>query len=66
MTNKFTCIDCGSTDVEVCLPAWFNPNKKLKFVECDAVAEALSIFCNDCEDTTGLSSPNGQVITGRW
>jgi rRNA maturation protein Nop10 len=66
MTNKITCIHCGSKDVEIQLPAWFNPNKKLKFVDVDECAEELAVWCNKCGDNTALVAPNGKVITGRW
>lgn len=64
--KKYRCADCGSTDVEVCLPGWFNPNKNLRFIDCDAEAEELAVYCNDCGDTHGVIAPNGKVITGRW
>lgn len=64
--DKFTCAKCESDDVEVCLPAWFNPNKELRLVECVADGDELSVYCNNCGDTTALISPNGQRITGRW
>lgn len=66
MSDKYVCDDCGGANVQVCLPAWFDPNKELKFIDCDAEADELSVYCEDCGDCTALVAPNGQVITGRW
>ena len=66
MTDKFRCDDCGSTNVEVLLPAWFDPNNGLAFVSADETAEELAIYCNSCGESTGLIAPNGKAIRGRW
>ena len=63
--KKVKCADCGSTNVEIQLPAWFDPNT-LKMVDVDECAEELATWCNKCGDNTGLIAPNGKVITGRW
>jgi hypothetical protein len=65
MSENFRCGNCGSTDVEICLPAWFDP-KDLSFIEADEAAEVLAVFCNDCEEADHIIAPNGQIITGRW
>jgi rRNA maturation protein Nop10 len=64
--SKYVCEDCGSEKVQVCLPAWFDPNKNLKMVDIDDAADELSTYCEECGDTTGVIAPNGKVIRGRW
>ena len=63
--TKIRCADCNSDDVEISLPAWFTANG-LNYVECDAGAEELSTYCNNCGDCTELVAPNGKAIRGRW
>ncbi len=63
---KYKCADCGGTDVQVCLPAWFLPNKDLKMVDVDETADELNVFCENCGDCTEIIAPNGKAIRGRW
>ena len=62
--KKYRCVNCGSEDVELAYPAWFAPNDEFKFVEADTEADELYIFCNECEESNGIISPHGYIITG--
>lgn len=44
---SYKCPCCKSTDVQVCLPAWFS-SAGLEFVEADCEADIRSWFCESC------------------
>lgn len=64
--SEHTCGRCGTNDVEVCLPAFFALNDNLNFVSVDLEAEALSYYCNQCEDDVPMRAPCGEMSVGRW
>jgi hypothetical protein len=66
VSEKYKCGGCGSEDVEILLPAWFNPNDLYIDFEADDAAEELAVWCNECEEADHLIAPNGQTVTGRW
>ena len=65
MSEKTKCAVCGSADVQICLPAWFDPDT-LKHLDTDADADELMTYCNQCGDCTALITPDGKIIIGRW
>lgn len=63
---KVKCATCHGTNVEICMPAWFDPNNDMAFYDMDADADELSTWCRDCGDSCVLIAPDGSMIRGRW
>jgi DNA-directed RNA polymerase subunit RPC12/RpoP len=61
------CHECGSTEIQICLPAFFAANGALEQpVSVDFDAEALSYWCPQCDATVAALAPNGKVLSGIW
>lgn len=52
-TSKWKCPACGSTDVEIALPAWFRETQDghLMHTSTDVEAEPLYWICNACDES---------------
>lgn len=48
---KYTCDECGGTDVE--MRQWVKPNEDFK-VSDDCIPDNSDTWCKDCEDHTGI------------
>lgn len=63
----YTCDHCGSDQIEICLPAFFEANTPdFDHVSTDYEASALSWYCRKCEDTVPVKTPFGGMDAGRW
>ena len=65
---EWACMHCHGHDVEVCLPAWQDPNADWAFTQEDEGAEPLNTFCNACgenHDLYNVKDPS-DTIHGRW
>ncbi|MGB5103608.1 MAG: hypothetical protein WBO04_09860 [Steroidobacteraceae bacterium] len=61
------CGECGSKEIQICLPAYFVANGTLeKPVSVDYDAEALSYWCPECDATVDALAPDGEVLSGVW
>lgn len=61
------CRQCGSSEIQVCLPAYFAANGTLERPESvDCEADALSYWCPECDTTVEALSPDGEVLCGLW
>ena len=65
--NLICCAQCGSTEVEICLPAHFKANSDWSTpVSVDCEAEALTYWCGQCDEDVPVRLPDGEVRRGRW
>ena len=58
------CAECKGTNVQISMPAWFDPNTDA-FIEQDAEAEPLSVFCTDCGTQVEIVKGDRRQA-GRW
>jgi hypothetical protein len=62
----YFCDECGSADVEACLPAFFDPNENFQYCNFDVDADALYWHCYACGENVSVVKPSGDVESGRW
>lgn len=68
------CKDCGSWEVEMCIPAWFRPWNVEKPTDIDVEAKPLSWACSNCgceevrvwDDHYDATNTNMNIEHGRW
>lgn len=61
------CAQCGTAEVEICLPTHFKANSDLSTpTSVDVDAEALTYWCAFCRDDVAVQMPDGEVRRGRW
>ena len=50
---RWKCPRCGSTDVQISLPAWHTETEDgtLTYVETDAYADVQAWYCDACNDS---------------
>ena len=65
-TADVSCTMCGGSNVEVSLPAWFDPNDGWSYIEYDEGADAFTTWCRDCANHCVLKTREGSYISGRW
>ena len=64
--SHYLCCRCGGADVEISVPAFFKLNVDWEPSTIDFEAEALTYFCNTCEEDVSIRTPVGDIKTGRW
>ena len=64
--GKWKCSVCGGENVQVELPAWFDPNRDFKHVDTDWDADYLSTWCEDCQDHHPLIDEDGEERVGKF
>lgn len=63
---SYRCSECGSTDVEILLPAWCDPNQDWTVRTLDIESTALASICNACETHAPVLDDGGTPIPTRW
>jgi len=74
MTNfegiTYRCSVCHGANVQICKPAFFDPNNNWVYVDDDGEADPLSTFCVDCADNHPIiekyADGSESTIVGRW
>lgn len=64
--SLYQCDSCGGTNVQACLPGFFDANNNFAFCEFDTEAETLYWLCANCEDRVVIIKPTGDTERGRW
>lgn len=51
--SRWKCPECGSTKVQIGLPAWHTETQdyELTYVETDAEADIMWWYCPDCDES---------------
>lgn len=59
LPTEYKCSNCGSKNVEICLPAWFTPDvKQLRSIDWEADGHW---FCNDCQNHDTVVNERGEA-----
>lgn len=65
--SRYHCKECRGSQVEVCLPGWYEPNSGHRHVGKDEEARILAARCSECDEAVAVWNPWVQRYeTGRW
>jgi len=62
-SQVYRCVDCGSEEVEICLPAFFRLNGTYERPESvDIEADGICYWCPACDCEVEVRAPDGEIL----